>query len=123
MPIRSVVGGGGAKAQGKVRVLCWTNRAGRKPVKDWIGQLDDQSFRKVDKLLGLLREMGRELRPPHCRFLGEGLYELRDTNAGPGYRVYYIWQGNLLIILLAAGDKGSQWQDIEVARRRMEEQE
>jgi putative addiction module killer protein len=98
-------------------------KAGRKPIKNWIVELDDDSFKKVDKLFGLLKSLGRDLRPPHCRFLGEGLFELRDTASGPGYRIYYTWQDDILVILLAAGDKGSQEKDIEMVRRRLKDKE
>lgn len=107
----------------KIRVLCWAGGRGKKPVREWIADLDDAAFRKVDKMIGLVRALGRDLRPPHCRFLGEGLYELRDTSTGPGYRIYYAWQGEQLVIHLAAGDKGSQVQDIETARRRLRDEE
>jgi len=48
---------------------------------------------------------------------------LRDTATGPGYRIYYTWQDDVLAILLAAGDKGSQEKDIELARRRLHDEE
>jgi putative addiction module killer protein len=35
---------------------------------------------------------------------------------GPGYRVYYIQRGRLLIILLCGGDKSTQDNDIKRAR-------
>ena len=107
----------------EVRVLCWTSSTGRKPVREWIAGLDDAALRRVDKLIGLVRALGQELRPPHCRFLGDGLYELRDTATGPGLRLYYAWEGETLVILLAAGDKGSQTQDIATARRRQKRDE
>jgi putative addiction module killer protein len=107
----------------EVRVLCWSSPRGKKPVRDWIARLDDAAFRKVDKMIGLVRVLGHEIRPPHGRSLGEGLYELRDVSTGPGYRIYYCWQDDLLVILLAAGDKGSQDRDIETARRRMRDEE
>lgn len=43
-----------------------------------------------------------------------GVFELR-IDYGPGYRVYYIRQGQLAIILLNGGDKDSQARDIEKA--------
>ena len=38
-----------------------------------------------------------------------------SANFGPGYRVYYVQRGNLLIILLCGGDKDSQAKDIALA--------
>ena len=35
---------------------------------------------------------------------------------GPGYRVYYAWHGQTLVLLLLAGDKRSQTEDIKKAR-------
>jgi putative addiction module killer protein len=48
--------------------------------------------------------------------LGEGLHEAR-LFYGPGYRLYYLREGNTLIVLLTGGDKGSQTQDIRNARQ------
>ena len=53
------------------------------------------------------------------RFLGAGLYELRE-HAGPGYRVYFTIRGARLVLLLAGGDKSSQERDITLARSMIE---
>lgn len=45
----------------------------------------------------------------------DGTGELRITY-GPGYRVYFVHQGETIIILLCGGDKGSQHRDIEKAK-------
>ena len=42
--------------------------------------------------------------------------ELR-IDYGPGYRVYFVRRGQVLVILLAGGDKGSQKTDIRRALR------
>ena len=53
--------------------------------------------------------------PGDVQPVGEGVSELR-IHYGPGYRVYYIKQGHVLIVLLCGGDKGTQTQDIARAK-------
>ncbi len=53
--------------------------------------------------------------PGNVRAVGKGVSELR-IDYGPGYRVYFVQQGQFLAILLAGGDKSTQDQDIEKAR-------
>ncbi len=36
-------------------------------------------------------------------------------NYGPGYRVYYVQRGKVLVVLLCGGDKASQKADIKRA--------
>lgn len=47
---------------------------------------------------------------------GEGIWELR-IDTGPGYRIYFGKKGNVLVVLLVGGDKGSQERDIARAKR------
>jgi putative addiction module killer protein len=44
----------------------------------------------------------------------DGIGELR-IDYGPGYRVYFVRRGTLVIILLCGGDKSSQNRDIKKA--------
>jgi putative addiction module killer protein len=48
--------------------------------------------------------------------VGEGVSELR-IDYGPGYRVYFVRRGPLLILLLCGGDKRGQDKDIAEAKR------
>ncbi|MCR6633498.1 type II toxin-antitoxin system RelE/ParE family toxin [Devosia sp.] len=52
--------------------------------------------------------------------LFDGIGELR-IDYGPGYRVYFVQRGNVLIVLLCGGDKGSQDRDIAKARQMAKE--
>jgi len=45
------------------------------------------------------------------RPVGEGISELR-IHFGPGWRVYFVQRGPVLIVLLCGGDKSGQDRDI-----------
>lgn len=107
----------------KWEIVMWESASGKKPIEKWIKDLPPPHKKKIDKLLMLISEFGPQLPMPHNRNLGEGLYELRDTSTGPGYRVYYGIVEHLVVILLASGDKSSQERDIITARKRLEDEE
>lgn len=53
--------------------------------------------------------------PGDAQPVGEGISELR-IHYGPGYRVYFIQKGRVLIVLLCGGDKSTQDRDIRQAK-------
>lgn len=50
--------------------------------------------------------------PGDTRGVGTGLMEMR-IDYGPGYRVYFTQRGKAIVIVLCAGDKRTQKQDIK----------
>lgn len=54
--------------------------------------------------------------PGDIKPVGNGISEMRIDH-GPGYRVYYLQRGAVLVILLCGGDKRTQTADIAKARR------
>ena len=52
--------------------------------------------------------------PGDARAVGQGVSELR-IDYGPGYQVYFKRRGELVVILLAGGDKRTQERDIKLA--------
>lgn len=96
----------------------WDEGTGKKnPLEKWFDELTKEQLKSVAKEINMLEQAGNELKLPHSRALGKGLFELRERRFG--YRIYYCFQGEYIIILLAAGDKKTQEKDIKVARERL----
>ena len=53
--------------------------------------------------------------PGDVRSVGDGISEMR-LFFGPGYRVYFVRRGAVLVILLCGGDKSTQDNDIVTAK-------
>ena len=48
--------------------------------------------------------------------IGDGVFEMREF-FGPGWRMYYVQRGTVLIVMLGGGDKSTQDADIAAAKR------
>lgn len=83
----------------------------------WLRKLRDRQARlrivaRVDRLA--------HGNPGDVKPVGHGISEMRLTY-GPGYRVYYLQEGETLILLLCGGDKSTQGEDVAKAHALAEE--
>jgi putative addiction module killer protein len=46
--------------------------------------------------------------------VGDGVFEMREF-FGPGWRMYYVLRGQVLVVMLGGGDKSTQQADIAAA--------
>ena len=91
----------------------YTADDGSAPFSKWLDKLKDGRGR------GVIRTRLARIRLGNmgdCKPVGEGVFELR-VDFGPGYRVYFGQEGDTLVILLCGGDKGTQDQDIQKAKK------
>jgi len=82
------------------------------PFGRWFDALDHQAAAWVAIAIDRIAEGNTS----NAKALGEGVSELR-INRGPGYRIYFGWDGKLLVILLGGGTKKRQQSDIQTALR------
>jgi phage-related protein len=97
--------------------------SGRKPVREWLLDLQEQDRRSVDYDIQTV-EFGWPIGMPVSRPLGEGLYEVRsDLDRGRiGRVIFCIVEGDM--ILLHGFEKKTQKtpkQNLELARKRKKE--
>ena len=83
----------------------------------WLSKLKDR--RAAARVLIRINRLAAG-NPGDVKPVGGGISELR-IDYGPGYRVYYLLDGDRLILLLCGGDKSSQGKDIETAQRLADE--
>ena len=82
------------------------------PFLKWFNKLDLRSQVIVDKYIQKVAE-GNKIK--NLRHLGDGVTEIK-IYYGPGLRVYFSEDGNMILLLLLGGDKRSQNRDIKKAK-------
>lgn len=77
----------------------------------WLDSLKDRMTR-----IRLSRRLDRASRGllGDVQPVGEGVFEMREF-FGPGWRMYYVQRGQVLIVMLGGGDKSTQQADIAAA--------
>ena len=84
---------------------------GNEPIKEWLESLDKTTRKRI-----LLRfDRLRDGNFGDYKQIDDELYELRFMY-GSGYRVYYTWAKETIVLLINGGDKKSQLKDIKRAK-------
>src|SRR5579863_4032249 len=86
--------------------------SGESPFEDWFSELDAQAAAKVSVALARLEQGNFS----NVKSVAESVLEYR-LKWGPGYRVYFGRDGDLLIVLLTGGTKQRQQRDIVTAKK------
>ena len=92
---------------------------GNDVIVDWLRVLGDRQA--VSRIICCLDRVRYGNFGDH-KSVGEGVWELR-IHYGPGYRVYYCFEGDTIILLLAGGEKHAQQSDVKAAKKRKAEYE
>jgi putative addiction module killer protein len=90
---------------------------GRRPFVHWLEVLKDRQARaRIEARLARVATgtFG------DAESVGDGVMELK-IDWGPGYRVYFAPIGQLIVLLLCAGDKRTQQKDIDRAKKYFED--
>jgi phage-related protein len=92
----------------------------KKEIENWpVGILADYA-----RTVELLMEFGPDLRMPHSRALGDGLFELRPRGREGAGRVLYCYVKDRRVIILHAFIKKTRAtpvRELAIARRRLKE--
>lgn len=96
-----------------IRFELYESAKGKYPFEKWFKGLKDRKARAA-----ITNRLNRVLLGNFgdCKSVGQGVYELR-VQFGPGYRVYFGKERDIVIVLLAGGDKSTQTKDIEKAKK------
>ena len=89
----------------------YLDASGRSPFGEWFADLDAAAAAKVTVAVARIEQGNLS----NVKTVGEGVLEYR-IDFGPGYRVYFGRDGDVLVILLGGGTKKRQQRDIETAR-------
>lgn len=81
--------------------------------REWLDALKDM---KVQVRIAARLRLAEAGNLGDWKSVGNGLSEMR-VDVGPGYRLYFTRRQNILIVMLAGGDKSTQARDIKRAQK------
>ena len=96
-------------------ILFYTHDNGKIPVQEWIKSLDSTNKARIYARLARIQEGNFG----DYKQLDSEISEFR-FKFGSGYRIYYSEIGNIVVLLINAGDKKSKANDIKKAKEYLE---
>lgn len=93
-------------------------------VKREVFELPDGILAGYLRLVGIMEEFGADLRMPHSRAMGDGLFELRPRGEEGVGRVFYCMHVNRQVVVLHSFVKKTQEtprNELRKARKRLKE--
>jgi putative addiction module killer protein len=99
-----------------VEVREYLDQRGHSPFAAWSDRLNREAAAKVAAALARIQQGNFS----NTKSVGGGVYEYR-IDFGPGYRIYFGKDGDLLVILLGGGTKKRQQEDIATALARWQD--
>lgn len=82
-----------------MRVVYFVAESGRRPVEEFVRNLNVHSLKKFFSVVELLEEFGKGLSFPHAKHIGDEIFELRFENIEGSVRVlYFFFDGNKAVL-------------------------
>lgn len=96
-----------------MKILIYAKENGKEPLIEWMNKLDRKLKIQVQNKIVKLEKGNYS----DCTILkgADGIKEAR-VRAASGLRIYFAEEDNVIIILLAGGDKDTQKKDIKLAK-------
>jgi putative addiction module killer protein len=95
-----------------VEIIIYQTKNGKEPFYDWLRAVDN-SFRK--RIIKRLNQIAETANFGDYKSVGEGIFELK-FGFGSGYRIYFGFEEQQIIILFCGGNKKTQTKDIKKAQ-------
>jgi putative addiction module killer protein len=99
-----------------VEILEYLEESGHSPFAAWSDGLNREAAAKVATALARIQQGNWS----KVKGVGSGVYEYR-IDYGPGYRIYFGKDGELLVILVGGGTKKRQQGDVQKALERWDD--
>lgn len=98
----------------KKEIVSYTLSSGKAPFEQWLAKLSKRDALLTARILKRFRAIQEHGHYGDYKYLRDGINELRYHFAS-GYRVYFAEDGDIVVLLLCAGDKSTQERDIKKA--------